>query len=54
MTIAVDWEVKHQTKQKKQLVWYLILLYTCTCDEIHLIQPIFLLENTTSCIRLLT
>ena len=31
---------------------YLILLYNC--DEIHLIQPIFLLDNTKPCIRLLT
>ena len=29
-----------------------ILLYIC--DEIHLIQPIFLLDNTKSCIGLLT
>ena len=30
---------------------YVYLLYTCA--DIHLIQPIFLLENTKSCIRLL-
>ena len=32
-------------------VWYLILLYTC--KERHLIQPLFLLKNTKSCITLL-
>ena len=32
-------------------VWYLILLFTC--KEIHLIQPLFRLKNTKSCITLL-
>ena len=31
-----------------------LYIFIITCDEIHLIQPIFLLENTKFCIRLLT